>query len=50
MSNLLHHLSHKHALEYQECMKLKSAPSTTSGQIDKAKGQASQTSLVEAFA
>ncbi len=30
-SNLLHHFSHKHVLEYQECMKLRSAPSTSAG-------------------
>ena len=35
-SNSPHHLSHKHALENQECTKLKSAPSTPSGPTDQA--------------
>lgn len=50
MSNLLHHLCCKHALEYQKCIILKGAPSTSSHKSDKANGQANQTSLFEVFA
>lgn len=48
--NFLHHLSCKHVLEYQECMKLKSAPSTLAGCMRKAKEKSSQMSLQDAFA
>ncbi|XDV25933.1 hypothetical protein PO909_029757 [Leuciscus waleckii] len=43
-SNLLQHLSRKHVLEYQECIKLKS------GNTGKAKEKSSQMSLKDAFA
>ncbi|CAM4455220.1 unnamed protein product [Leuciscus chuanchicus] len=53
-SNLLQHLSRKHVLEYQECIKLKSAadsaPSTSAGNTGKAKEKSSQMSLKDAFA
>ncbi|XP_073667609.1 E3 SUMO-protein ligase ZBED1-like [Paramisgurnus dabryanus] len=52
-SNLLQHLSRKHVLEYQECMKLKSAdsaPSTSAGNTGKPKEKSSQMSLKDAFA
>ena len=50
MSNLLHHPSRKHVLEYQECMKLRSAPSTSAGNTGKAKEKSSQMSLQDVFA
>ncbi|XP_063742293.1 E3 SUMO-protein ligase ZBED1-like [Eleginops maclovinus] len=49
-SNLLHHLSRKHVVEYQECMKLRSAPSTSAGNTGKAKEKSSQMTLRDAFA
>ena len=49
-SNLLQHLSRKHVLEYQECMKLRSAPSTSAaGKTGNAKEKLSQMSLLDAF-
>ncbi|XP_073689131.1 E3 SUMO-protein ligase ZBED1-like [Garra rufa] len=51
-SNLLHHLRHKHVLQYEECMKLRSASSSTSAGNDKvgtATQNATQTSLKDAF-
>ncbi len=48
-SNLLHHLSRKHVLEYKEFMKLRSAPSTSAGDTRKAKEKSSQMSLEDAF-
>ncbi|RXN23605.1 zinc finger BED domain-containing 1-like protein [Labeo rohita] len=51
-SNLLHYLRHKHVLEYEECMKLRSASSSTSAGNDKvgtATQNATQTSLKDAF-
>uniref|UniRef100_A0A803JGT7 BED-type domain-containing protein n=1 Tax=Xenopus tropicalis TaxID=8364 RepID=A0A803JGT7_XENTR len=51
-SNLLHHLRHKHVLKYEECMKLRSASSSTSAgndRVDTATQNATQTSLKDAF-
>ncbi len=42
MRNLLHHLSRKHVLEYQECMKLRSVYSTSASNTGKAKEKSSQ--------
>ncbi|XP_065138382.2 E3 SUMO-protein ligase ZBED1-like [Paramisgurnus dabryanus] len=49
-SNLLQHLSRKHVLEYQECMILKSAPSSSAGNTGKPKEKSSQMSLTDVFA
>lgn len=48
-SNMLHHLSRKPALEYQECMKLRSAFSTSAGNTAKAKEKSGQMSLEDVF-
>lgn len=45
ISNLLHHLSWKHVLEYKECLKLRSAPSTSTATT----GSSSHTSIKDAF-
>lgn len=49
-SNLLHHLIHKHVLEYQEFMKLRSASSMSAGKVGTAGEKTSQMSLKDAFA
>ena len=50
ISNLLHHLIRKHVIEYQECMKLRSASTTSTGNTRSAGEKSSQTTLKDAFA
>lgn len=50
-SNLLHHLRHNHILDYEDCMKVKSASSPQSlRNVGTAAQSTTQTSLVGAFA
>ncbi len=48
--NLLHHLNWKHVVEYQECMKLRSASTTSSNTSETVKPKSSQVSLEDTFA